>query len=197
VGSVLPVVASLLHATGYSLYIVQMVRGKTIPNPVTLFIWLVLTILNAATFSTMNGWVAALQTFVGVAGMISTFFYALFNRKLRWPEKDEWKILLLCLVAIWVWKISDAKYANLVLLVGVGISFWPYVKGLWKNPGLDESTAWWYFTSAWTATLMNTFVFKGLLTLSIVMPATMVVAHLTVALLCSEERKTAMAASRT
>jgi hypothetical protein len=186
----LPVLAAVLHAVGYFLYNRQTFQGKTKPNPASLFIWLFLAILNAFTFTAMNDWVAALQMFVGSLGMTVTFFYALFAGKLRWPKAGEWAVLIACLLSIVVWKRTDATMANMVIVAGGVLSFAPYIYGLWLDPRLDKAQAWWFFTIAWLTTSVSTYFFHGGLTLSMVMPIAMTVAHLAVALLCLEGRKT-------
>lgn len=185
----LPISAATLHAVGYGLYNKQTFQGKTKPNPVSLFIWLFLAALNALTFSAMNDPVAALQMFVGTIGMTITFFYALIAGKLRWPKEGEWVMLVMCLLSILVWKRTDATLANMVIVVGVVLSFVPYIQDLWADPRLDKSQAWWFFTTAWGITSVSTYFFNGGFTLSMVMPLTMTAAHLAVALLSLEDRK--------
>lgn len=186
----LPVLAATLHANGYVLYNWQTLKGVTRPNPVSLFIWLFLAALNAVTFTAMNDLTAALQMFVGTIGMIVVFSLALFTGKLRWPTAWEWPVLVLCLLSVYVWKRTDATLANMVIVGGVILSFVPYIYGLYIDPRLDRAKAWWFFTFAWGITSINTFVYHGGLTLSMVMPVVMTIAHLVVALLCLESRKT-------
>lgn len=185
----LPISAATLHGVGYTLYTKQTAQGNTKPNPVSLFIWLFLAALNALTFSAMNDRVAALQMFVGTIGMTVTFFYALVSGKLRLPKAGEWVMLVVCLLSIFVWKRTDATLANMVIVVGVILSFVPYIYDLWLDPRLDKAQAWWFFTTAWTITSVSTYFFNGGLTLSMVMPIVMTIAHLTVALLSTESRK--------
>lgn len=185
----LPVLAATLHGIGYALYNWQTLKGVTKPNPVSLFIWLFLAALNAATFTAMNDPVAALQMFVGTIGMTVVFSLALFTSKLRWPTAWEWPVLVLCLLSVYVWKHTDATLANMVIVGGVTLSFAPYIYDLYIDPRLDRTKPWWFFTIAWSITSINTFVFHGGLTLSTVMPGVMTVAHLAVALLCLESRK--------
>lgn len=185
----LPVLAAILHGIGYILYNWQTLKGVTKPNPVSLFIWLFLAALNAATFSAMNDPVAALQMFVGTIGMTVVFSLALFTGKLRWPTAWEWPVLVLSLLSVYVWKRTDATLANMVIVGGVALSFIPYIYGLYVDPRLDRAKAWWFFTFAWSITSINTYIFHGGLTLSMVMPVVMTVAHLVVALLCLESRK--------
>lgn len=185
----LPVLAAILHGIGYVLYNWQTLKGVTKPNPVSLFIWLFLAALNAATFTAMNDPVAALQMFVGTIGITVVFSLALFTGKLRWPTVWEWPVLVLCLLSVYVWKRTDATLANMVIVGGVALSFIPYIYGLYVDPRLDRAKAWWFFTFAWSITSINTSVFHGGFTLSMVMPVVMTVALLAVAMLCLESRK--------
>lgn len=186
---ILPVTAAILHGVGYTLYNWQTLKGVTKPNPVSLFIWLFLAALNAATFTAMNDSVAALQMYVGTIGMTAVFSVALFTGKLRRPTEWEWPVLALCLLSVYVWKRTDATLANMVIVGGVALSFIPYIYDLYVDPRLDRAKAWWFFTFAWGVTCINTFVYHGGLTLSMVMPVVMAIAHLAVALLCLESRK--------
>lgn len=73
ISTALPVVAALLHATGFILYNVQTKLGKSDPNPVSWFLGAFLATLNALSFSAMNDPIAALQLFTGLEVVSSRF----------------------------------------------------------------------------------------------------------------------------
>ncbi|GMU74355.1 MAG: hypothetical protein AMXMBFR44_5520 [Candidatus Campbellbacteria bacterium] len=185
----LPILAALIHGTGFVLYNVQTKLGKSEPNPVSWFLWAFLATLNALSFSAMSDPVAALQFLTGSIGCILTFLYVLFIGKLRWPKGGEWVMFTIGLGAIAAWKLSGPTFANMILVLGVVWSFVPTAVGVWRDPRRERSTAWWFWTVASALTALFIFAFKGGWTAAMVMPITLTVTHGIVPLLSTENRK--------
>ena len=184
--------------SAYGLYIVQAQLGKSDPNPVSWFLWSYLATLNALSFSAMNDRVAALQFFAGSVGCLATFFYVLIIGRFKWPIVREWWMLVLGSVAIIGWQQFTATTANMILAGILIYSFEPSIRGVHEDPWREKPLAWWMWTIAFGLTGLNTFLFKGGWTLSLVMPVVGVVCHALVAILCSDGRQrrlTALAGS--
>lgn len=186
---VLPVTAALISFTGFITYNVQTKLGESEPNPASWFLWAFLATMNALSFSAMNDVVSALQFFAGSVGCIVTFFYVLIIGKFSWPTRNEWGMLVVGFVAILVWREYTATSANMIL-AGVFLwSFEPTIRGVWRNPYKEKMPAWIMWTIAFTITSVNTYLYKGGATLSMVVPVLATVCHGAVPLLCTERRK--------
>lgn len=98
---------------------------------------------------------------------------------------------MMCLgvLAIFVWREYTATVANMMLVGILVYSFEPTVRGVWINPHKETPTAWYFWTVAYAITGVNTFLFKGGWTLSMVLPIVGCICHGIVPVLCSERRK--------
>jgi hypothetical protein len=187
--TVLPVLAALLHLSGFTLYNIQAKLGKSKPNPASWFLWAFLATLNALSFSAMNDPIAALQFFAGSVGCIVTFLYVLMIGRLKWPTMREWVTLVIGLIAIFVWREFTATAANMILAGVLLWSFEPTLHGVWCDPSKEKPLAWYLWASAFAITGVNTYLFKGGWTLSMVIPIVGFVCHLAVPAICTEGRK--------
>lgn len=188
--TVLPVLAAFIHAIGFVKYNLQTKEGSSKPNFVSWFAWAFLATLNALTFSAATSFVNALTPVVGSVGCIGTFLHALFTGKFEWPQWREWAEMAISVVAIVVWKFYPPVYANLVLLAAFVISFEPTGRGVWENP-LRESKMlpWVMWTIAYGLTAVSTYLFKGGMTLALIMPVVITACHGLVPVLCRKNRK--------
>jgi hypothetical protein len=190
--TVLPVTASLIHITGFILYNVQTKLGKSDPNPVSWFLWAFLATLNALSFSAMNDPVAALQFFAGSVGCVVTFFYVLFIGRFKWPTRREWLTLAVGIISILLWWNFNATAASMVIALIILYSFWPTIGGVWESPFKEKPDAWYLWTIAFFITAVNTYLYKGGFTLSLVVPLVGIVGHGVVAVLSSDSWKRAL-----
>lgn len=185
----LPISAALIHGTGFVLYNVQTKLGKSEPNPVSWFLWAFLATLNALSFRAMSDTVAALQFLTGSVGCLLTFLYVLAIGRFRWPKDTEWAMFIIGMLSIVVWRKSGAMVANMILVGSIIWSFVPTILGVWKDPHNEKPAAWWFWTFASAITAVFTYFFRGGWTASMVMPITLIIAHGTVPLISTENRK--------
>ena len=185
---VLPLVASATHALGFLKYNAQAKAGDSKPNFVSWAIWALLASLNALSFMAITSVVVALQTFVGAAGCIGTFLYALVTGKFEWPAWKEWIILGISIVTIIVWKFYSPLGANLVLISALILSFWPSLQGVWVDPTKEKALPWILWGSAYGLTTLTTFLGNGL-SLKLTMPVIVTLAHLAVPAICAVRRR--------
>ncbi|MFH1916626.1 MAG: hypothetical protein ABIJ21_05145 [Nanoarchaeota archaeon] len=145
----LAVAAALLHVTGYTLYNVQSLTGRSKPNPVSWLIWAFLSALNAFSFSSMTDWVMALQFFAGTVANLVTFSILLFSGKIGWPKhNDLWSLAIGLVAALVWWLFKTATGANFIIVIGLAVSFIPTIKGVWRDPKIETPLAWWFWTIA-------------------------------------------------
>lgn len=160
------VVAACLHGVAYFLYSVQAKRGASKPNPAALLIWVILSVVNAATLTSLSDWVASLQFLTGSVATIAMFGYVLIVGKLAPLKKAEWGYVALALVAIAVWvKLggrNGATLASLIILSTAIISGIPIALGLLKNPSNEPLVPWLLWTAAFLLTALNRFNQNGL-----------------------------------
>ena len=121
---VLGVSAALLHGVAYLLYNIQTKLGQSHPNVVSWSIWAFLATLNAFSYREISGIVAGLQFFIGSAGCILTFLYALWIGTFERPKPKEWRVFALgCLASLVWWIFRSAASANMIILPPFPLSF--------------------------------------------------------------------------
>jgi len=129
----------------YSLYFKQTLKGESNPNPSTWTIWLLIGIINAATYFSLtnnNLW----QSFIMIVAPCSVFFilvYSLFKGKFSKISKIEIIMFGLAIAIGIFWQItSNDRISNLILQVIYIISFVPTISGIIRKRSKEHPTAW-------------------------------------------------------
>jgi len=131
------IAAVLLATVRYGTYLYTIYKGQTKPHA---FTWLLLgcvTLVGAyASFSTDAGPSAWAITFVGatcllIAGL--AFFIG---------EKDyttsDWAALVICFLAIPLWKVTDTPAIALVIVVIIDfLAYWPTIRKSYNKPDTE------------------------------------------------------------
>jgi hypothetical protein len=185
------VVAAVLHGAAYVMYNRQAKLGQSQPNPISWSVWTFLAILNASSFTAMSDWVSSLQFLTGTIACILTFIYVLAIGKFRWPARGakEWKIFGLGLLAAVVWYVfRSAEGANMIVLVAFVPSFFPTYDGVKEDPHKETALPWWIWTTAFVVTIVN-LIIRDQEAIAFVMPAVLLLAHLSIAVLSRDARK--------
>lgn len=188
--TLLGVAAALLHATAYILYNRQARQKKSVPNPVSWFVWMIVAVLNALTYKAMNdSFVLALQFIVGTFGSVITFFHVISIGKISKLEKSEYWTLVLAFIAgaIW-WIFQSATCANLILALALLIGTWPTFRGVLDDPTKETSTPWIIWCCAFIVTFLNVAIQKGW-TWALITPALFGIVEGSIAFLSRESRK--------
>jgi len=187
---VLGISAALLHGIAYVLYNIQTRLGQSKPNPASWSVWTVLAIINAFSFRELSGdLVSTLQSFIGSAACIFTFAYSLFRGKFSRLGGKELFILAMSLLAVLVWWIfQSAVYANVIVLLSILISFKPTFDGVFKDPFKETPRSWWMWALAYGLTTLSVLIRHKPL-LALLMPAALMIAHGSIAVLSSQRRK--------
>lgn len=186
---VLPIVAAMVHIVAYGIYNIQTQRKEATPNPASWLPWAFLAILNALSFSATNGVLSSLQFFAGSVGGVFTFFAALITGHFMWPNRRDWIVMVGCIAAIVVWRVSSPINANILLGLILAWSFEPTLRGVFYNPLNEKPLAWQMWTFAFAITAVNTYLYNGGWTLSMFVPFVGIVGHGAVAVLCRRSRR--------
>lgn len=130
------VAASITVVFVYLTYFKQVARDESIPNPATWIIWLVVNLLNAATyFLVVSGdhW-KSLITVITSSCVIGIFLYTLSRGKFAKIQLTEKVCLGLALAVGMFWQTTNnARVSNLMLQLVFVISFIPTATGLWRG----------------------------------------------------------------
>lgn len=180
---VIPWVAVAIHALGFLLYNIQP-KADTPPRKfVSWAIWSFMASLNFLSFRAITSTVVALQTFVGAAGCIGTFVYALMMGRFERPTWKEWTILAIGILTVVVWKFYGPLSGNLVLISALVLSFWPTWESVWAAP-VEKSLPWLLWGLAYAFTTLGVFLTGGV-SLKLTMPIILALAHWSVPAICA------------
>jgi hypothetical protein len=149
---ILAIVAGSMHVVAFAIYNWQILRGKSIPNSVTWTLWVFLTVLNAFSYLDMSGnLVKSILPAASSTACVATYLFVLSKRKFeKFKSWDEYAALTVGIMAgIAWWYYQSATYANYILQIAVGISFYPTIKGVWRNPLIEKALPWYIWSGAY------------------------------------------------
>lgn len=136
VTSVLSVLASITIIGVIVSYFRQVVRGESVPNPATWFVWTVAGFINSISFFTVvdgNLWEWFFTIFTTL-GPFTTFVYALATKKMAKVGWVEVLSLVCIIITLVVWYLTgDDVWANLLVQGVYLISFVPTAIGVWNG----------------------------------------------------------------
>lgn len=137
--------AGLFACASMSLYFLQVVRGGSVPNPATWIIWLIIGLINTATYFFVVGgsWVQSLALIVVTTAIFAVTIYSIIRGKFAKLGFLE-KICLVFAVLIGaIWQVTgDPNLSNLILQVVYIISFIPTVVGLHNGALREQPWPW-------------------------------------------------------
>ncbi|MFA4846109.1 MAG: hypothetical protein WC654_06150 [Patescibacteria group bacterium] len=182
---VIGIVAVLIHLAGYTLYNIQAHRGHSTPNLTSWGLWAFLAALSALTYSAFSHDLVTTSIFyAGTAAQIFTLLFALSTGKFTAPKREEYIVILLALIAIYIWwSDRNAGGANLVLLAATLLGGVPTILGVWRNPKLEKPVPWLLWSLAFLLTIVNVVLRGNGFALNLAMPVAGLVLHGTVAIL--------------
>lgn len=180
------VVALILVLVGYIPYIRDIFNGKTKPHAFTFLIW---TLSTAVSFFLQIKGGAGPGAWITFAGVLFQLF--IFCLCLRHGTKDITKsdifFLILALLSLFLWLVVDQPVAAIILAVLVEIfGFIPTVRKSWKAPYSETLFTYWIYVIRHAMAVLALSTFN---ILTVLFPATLVVANLIVALLLVVRRK--------
>lgn len=156
----LGILAGALHLVAFAIYNKQMILGTSRPNTATWTLWVILTVLNLASYKAMSGDIvkAILPLASSLAGIV-TFIFAIAKGKLSRLGKFDSLALIIGLVSggTW-WYYNSATFANLILQAAIVVSFIPTYRGVWQDPKMEKALPWFIWASAYVLTIAVVFL---------------------------------------
>lgn len=153
--------ASIFNLLSGGSYLIQVIKGKSIPNPATWLIWVVVTIINTLTyFSVVQGnfWVS-LSSIVLAVGILFIFLFSLVKGKFSKLGKIEIISLLTAFGIGLFWKLSgNYIISNIALQAVFLISFYPTLVALLRGQTREQPLAWFFASTSYTLQIVNVFV---------------------------------------
>jgi hypothetical protein len=130
----------------FLLYLRQVRRGESTPNPVTWSIWAVMFVLNTATyfFVAGNDMMKVIQSGLATILIFVTVVYVLVKKGFaKTDKKTDYVCLTLAVIfGIFWWLSGDEIITNLLLQITFAISFIPTLSGIMKGTGKEAFLSW-------------------------------------------------------
>ncbi len=157
----LSIFASIFNLLSGGSYLVQVIKGRSIPNPATWLIWVVVTIINTLTYFLVTGgnlWVS-LSSIVLACGITFIFIFSLIKGKFSKLGKIEIISLVIAFGIGLFWKLSgNYIISNIALQAVFLISFYPTLISLLKRQTREQPLAWFFASSSYFLQIINVFV---------------------------------------
>lgn len=136
--------AGFLQIVAFVIYNKQLIRGLSKPNITSWGLWAFLSSLNTITYIKFTeDMVKGIMPLTISVIVIFTFLYVLKKGK---PSKlDSWDILILFfgVISFLVWQFYQSEvFANLILQLGIAISYIPTYRGVWRNTYNEKPSPW-------------------------------------------------------
>ncbi|MBP9771608.1 MAG: hypothetical protein KBD16_01650 [Candidatus Pacebacteria bacterium] len=145
ISELLSLIAGATTVVVIATYFKQVLKNDSIPNPATWFIWLVVALLNTATYFTVveKSFFLSMIAIVQSVGFVMFMGYALIRGKFGKVGNIELTSIALALLVGIFWQTTgDAKVSNLLLQVIFLISFYPTILGLVKQQLKEKPFPW-------------------------------------------------------
>lgn len=156
----LPLGSAAVHGLAYVIYLVQVSRGGSVPNPSSWTVWAFMATLNALTFwqGTKNR-LATAQFFTGAVWCLVVWAYALMAGRFAALNVVAWVVLAMCLAASLYWFVKrNAVNANLVVVAATALSFIPTYGDVLRNRHCEQPLPWCLWTLAFAMTAANVVI---------------------------------------
>jgi hypothetical protein len=106
----LSIFASVFNLLSGGSYLVQVIKGRSIPNPATWLIWVIVTIINTLTYFLVTGgnlWIS-LSSIVLACGIVFIFIFSLIKGKFSKLGKIEVISLVIAFGVVGYWVSENA-----------------------------------------------------------------------------------------
>ncbi len=157
----LAIFASIFNLLSGGSYLVQVIKGKSIPNPATWLIWVVVTIINTLTYFLVTGgnlWIS-LSSIVLATAIMLVFLFSLLKGKFSKLGRIEIISLLVAFGIGLFWKLSgNYIISNISLQIVFLISFYPTLIALLKRQTREKPLAWFFASSSYTLQIINVII---------------------------------------
>ncbi len=142
---ILQLLGSLILVLVYFLYLKQIIKGESTPNPATWLVWFVIMGINTITyFKVVNeDYFKTAIVVVGFSGITAIMLYSFIKGKFSKLSNLDLFLLIISLIIGLFWITgTSATLSNLLLQVLIFISFLPTAVGLIKNKLKEKHLPW-------------------------------------------------------
>ena len=185
------ITASLFTLGSGASYLRQVIKDESTPNPTSWIIWVVITVINTATYFSVVGnnfWLALASGGTALT-VLMIFITASFRGKFTKLNRID-LISLILTVAIGVfWRVSgNAIISNICLQIIFIISFYPTVHGLMVGNAREKPLPWFLASYSYILQILN--VLLSTVTIwALVFPAVQLIGQGSIALLVYRQNK--------
>ncbi len=182
-------VAGTISLTAFALYNLSVFTGRIKPNSASWALFAFLVILNASSYLAMSDdWVKSVMPIGNAGACILTFVFGLIFGKFEPLKPEEKKVLIIGMAAALAWwMFRSAMFGNLLLQVAVIVAMLPLLKGVRRNPTIENPLPWWLWTIGFTINLTVVILrWKGQWQ-DLAYPINTIVLHAWVAILASRK----------
>lgn len=179
------VFAGVVQVVGYWIYNKDVFTDpQRKPNAASWGLWAFGSLLTSSSYAEVaHDWVKEILPFACVTACTLTFLAFLIKGKLGRPDKRELAILILDLLILVFWVVSEsARYANLLLMGSVVISFIPNLRSVWNKPTTENPIPWFVWSFAY-ALLFVTVILRFEKWWDLAYPVTYFILHIAVGLI--------------
>ena len=138
-------IATFITAIAYLPYIFSIFKIKTKPDRTT---WSVLFLIGIITFLAYRGVGADATLGVALLNVIGPFTIFILSLKFGegWNNKNDFKYLILSLIALILWQIYESPLVGLIFnLIADFIAFMPTIKKSFSRPWTEDLLTWCLF----------------------------------------------------
>lgn len=187
---VISIIAGLFNVLAGSSYLKQVVKNESTPNPTTWIIWVIVTVINSATYFSVVGnvWIA-LSSAVTAAMVFLIFVLSLSKGKFTRLNKVDVVSLVLALVIGIFWQVSgDVIVSHISLQIVFIVSFYPTIHGLLTGGSKENPFAWTMGCCSYILQILN-ILFNPITLLALVFPVIQLLGQGAIAMLAYHKRK--------
>src|SRR3989344_3493625 len=152
------IIAGLFNLAAGTGYLKQVIKNESTPNPATWIIWVVVTILNAATYFAVveeNFWIA-LSSGVTALMIFIIFVTSLFKGKFTKLNRVDTIALVLAIGIGIFWQLSgNAIISNISLQIVFIVSFYPTIHGLLAGESKEKPISWFLGCCSYVLQILN------------------------------------------
>ena len=150
---ILQIIASSLLVVVYIIYLKQITKGESTPNPGTWITWFVIMGINVFTYFKVvnNDYLKTAIVFIGFLSITLIMFYSLFKGKFAKLAKIDTILLILSIIVMVFWQVTkNVNLSNLFLQIVIFISFLPTAIGVAQGRLKEKHLPWTLASIAYT-----------------------------------------------
>ncbi len=142
---ILALISLLLNLVATGIYLTQIIKNKSTPNPSSWIIWVVINLINLITYFALvdkSIWVA-LTSLTSTVVVSIIFLLSLFKGKFTKINLVDTASLIMVIGVGFLWKMSgNAVISNVALQIIFVISFFPTINGLLIKMAREKPIPW-------------------------------------------------------